>query len=95
MYEQAIAIWEQVHGKFHPLVATGYNNLGLLLKADVSVPETNLDWENLFLVCTAPRRRGGSRVHFCPFPTFSESENIPRLLFHGYPGSSSYAHRVI
>ena len=56
MFEQAIAIWENVHGKFHPLVATGYNNLGSLLEADVSVPETNLDWENLFLVCTAPRR---------------------------------------
>ena len=37
MLEQAIAIWEKVHGKIHPLVATGYNNLGGLLQTNVSV----------------------------------------------------------
>ena len=31
LYKEAIAIWNKVHGDEHPLVATGLNNLALLL----------------------------------------------------------------
>lgn len=36
-YEEAIAIWKQVHGKEHPLVAIGLNNLAALLKQQVGL----------------------------------------------------------
>ena len=35
LYEEAIAIWRKSYGDEHPSLATGLNDLGLLLKAQV------------------------------------------------------------
>ena len=60
LYKEAIAIWKKVHGDEHPLVATGLNNLAVLLDED---PKNWDEAEKLYKESLAIRKKVFSDEH--------------------------------